>query len=176
MRRLLVAAVALAGVTLAVSCQDDQGRPLPTTSQAEEKAPAASRPRRGMAPVGEHPGNLPSVPKPERSHDLAVGNDPRNMAPISAEDVQRKGATVVGRLQSKSAQQLTIRDDAGKDVSLDLGQQARILNNGQRANADILQEGAEVRASYVLEGGQRIVREVEVLQSPAAQKKTEQAR
>lgn len=175
MRRLLVAAVALAGVTLAVGCQDDRGRPLPTTSQAAER-PATDRSGRGMAPVDQHSGNLPSVPKPERSHDLAMGSDTRNMAPISEEDIKNKGATVVGRLQSKSARQLTIRDDAGQDVSLNLGQQARILNNGQRANADILQEGAEVRASYELEGDQRIVREVEVLQSPAANKKTEQAR
>lgn len=175
MRRLLVAAVALAGVTLAVGCQDDRGRPLPTTSQAEER-PATHRSGRGMAPVEQHSGSLPSIPKPERSHDLAMGSDPRNMAPISAEDVKRKGATVVGRLQSKSARQLTIRDDAGKETSLDLGQQASVLQNGQPARAEVLQEGAEVRASYVLEGDQRIVREVEVLQSPATQKKTEQDR
>jgi hypothetical protein len=129
-----------------------------------------------MAPLEKHRGRLPVVPDPEPTHDTAMGKDPVNRAPITAEDVQRKGATVVGRLESKSAQQLTVRNDAGKEVSLQLGQKAQILQNGQRASADALEEGAQVRASYTIEGDHRIIHEVEVLQSPAAKKKTEQAR
>jgi hypothetical protein len=171
MRRLLVAAVALAGVTLAPGCQDDEGRTLPTKSQAREGPPATNPPPPGMAPVEEHRGNLPAIPEPERKHTLAVGNDPRNLAPLSAEDLQRKGAAVVGQLKSKGAQELTIRDDAGKEVSLKLDEQTRVLKNGQRASVEALQEGSEVRAAYILQGDQKLVREVEVLQSPAAREK-----
>ena len=59
-----------------------------------------------------------------------------------------------------------------KEVAEDLvGAIVDLYGEGLRRVVEALQEGSEVRAAYILQGDQKLVREVEVLQSPAAREK-----
>lgn len=76
------------------------------------------------------------------------------------------GGALTGDVKSTAPHQLTIQDEDGKSYTLKTDGQTQVGDNGQPRDLNALREGAPVRASFVLQGEERIAREVEVLAEP----------
>ena len=81
-----------------------------------------------------------------------------------------RGAAVVdaiytGTVRSVSARQLVLLDDAGQPFTVELGNQTRVLRNGQRISAQELKKGTRVRATVDMLSGHNQAKEVTTLPS-----------
>ncbi|KFE66261.1 hypothetical protein [Hyalangium minutum] len=75
-----------------------------------------------------------------------------------APDTANSGAAVVdaiytGTVRSVSARQLVLVDEAGQPFTVELGNQTRVLRNGQRISAQELKKGTRVRATVDMLSG-----------------------
>lgn len=82
--------------------------------------------------------------------------------------------TEVGTVTSASQDELTLRRQSGEEVSLDLTDTTAITMDGRFVQADALPEGAEVRASYTMDGENRVAESVEVLRAGQQQQQQQQ--
>lgn len=71
--------------------------------------------------------------------------------------------TESGTVADASNDKLTIRRATGDEVEIDLRPDTRIMRDGQQVQAGQLQEGTEVRASYVMQGDERVAEHIEVM-------------
>ncbi len=72
-------------------------------------------------------------------------------------------AGVAGKLERAEPDTLIIRDGSGFEYWLKASDNTQITYNGKRARLTDFKQGAEVRASFVWQGIQRVATEVEVL-------------
>lgn len=72
-------------------------------------------------------------------------------------------AIYTGQVRSASSQRLVLVDESGQPFPVELGEQTRILRNGQRISARQLQEGTRVRATVDLLSGRNQATEVVTL-------------
>ncbi|WIG96872.1 hypothetical protein [Myxococcus sp. SDU36] len=80
-------------------------------------------------------------------------------------------SSVSGRVLSTGGDELTVVDTSNnKQLELKTNDQTRILHNNQPLKLDDIEEGAQVRASYVQDGEDMVVRELTVTQ-PVQKKK-----
>lgn len=112
---------------------------------------------------------------------LAVACQPRSDRPGLQEQEQQTGQqqqeqgqagteagqrfTEVGTVSSSSENELTLRRQSGEEVNLDLRDTTAITMDGRFVQADALPEGAEVRASYTMDGENRVAESIEVLRA-----------
>ncbi|NVJ09953.1 hypothetical protein HUW63_32610 [Myxococcus sp. AM001] len=95
--------------------------------------------------------------------DLALGGS--GVASAAA------ASSVSGRVLSTGGDELTVVDTRNnKQLELKTNDQTRILHNNQPLKLDDIEEGAQVRASYVQDGEDMVVRELTVTQ-PVQKKK-----
>lgn len=73
--------------------------------------------------------------------------------------------TEVGTVTSSSENELTLRRESGEEVNLNLRDTTAITMDGRFVQADALPEGAEVRASYTMDGDNRVAESIEVLRA-----------
>lgn len=96
--------------------------------------------------------------------DLALGGS-------GAAGVTAAASSVSGRVLSTGSDELTVVDTSNnKQLELKTNDQTRILHNNQPLKLDDIEEGAQVRASYVQDGKDMVVRELTVTQ-PVQKKK-----
>ncbi|NVI99970.1 hypothetical protein HV824_17830 [Myxococcus sp. AM009] len=96
--------------------------------------------------------------------DLALGGSGVAGATAAA-------SSVSGRVLSTGGDELTVVDTRNnKQLELKTNDQTRILHNNQPLKLDDIEEGAQVRASYVQDGEDMVVRELTVTQ-PVQKKK-----
>jgi hypothetical protein len=72
-------------------------------------------------------------------------------------------AEVAGKLEKAEPDTLIIRDGSGFEYWLKAGDNTQVSFNGKRARLTDFKQGADVRASFVWQGNQRVATEVEVL-------------
>jgi len=70
---------------------------------------------------------------------------------------------VAGKLERAEPDQLIIRDESGFEYWLQASDTTHVTFNGRPARLTDFRQGAEVRASFVWRGNQRVATEVEVL-------------
>lgn len=77
--------------------------------------------------------------------------------------------TEVGTVTSSSGNELTLRRQSGEEVNIDLRDTTAITMDGRFVQAEALPEGAEVRASYTMDGDNRVAESIEVLSADQQQ-------
>lgn len=91
-----------------------------------------------------------------RNEDLAEGGS--GMAGTTS---AAAATTVNGRVLSKSGDTLTLVDSANKELKIKTNDKTALMDNGSRAvKLDDIQEGSQVRASYVMDGKDMVARDV----------------
>ena len=70
---------------------------------------------------------------------------------------------VIGQLVSQDEDSVTIRDPNGQLHELTTDARTQVVHNEQPVALHIYAEGASVRASYIVEGEQKLARSVEIL-------------
>ncbi|WP_426751667.1 hypothetical protein [Myxococcus sp. Y35] len=104
----------------------------------------------------------------DRQQDL---NDDTALGGSGAAGAAAAASSVNGRVLSTGSDELTLVDTSNnRQLELKTNDQTRILHNNQPLKLDDIQEGAQVRASYVMEGEDMVVRELNVTQ-PVQKKK-----
>ncbi|AKQ66767.1 TolA protein [Myxococcus hansupus] len=98
------------------------------------------------------------------NEDMALGGSGTAGAAAAA-------SSVSGRVLSTGGDELTVVDTSNnKQLELKTNDQTRILHNNQPVKLGDIEEGAQVRASYVMDGKDMVVRELTVTQ-PVQKKK-----
>ncbi|WP_223743662.1 hypothetical protein NR800_04285 [Corallococcus interemptor] len=91
-----------------------------------------------------------------RNEDLAEGGS--GMAGTTS---AAAATTVNGRVLSKSGDTLTLVDSANKELKIKTNDKTAMMDNASRAvKLDDIQEGSQVRASYVMDGKDMVARDV----------------
>ncbi|WAS82268.1 MULTISPECIES: hypothetical protein [unclassified Corallococcus] len=91
-----------------------------------------------------------------RNEDLAEGGS--GMAGTTS---AAAATTVNGRVLSKSGDTLTLVDSTNKELKIKTNDKTAVMDNGSRAvKLDDIQEGSQVRASYVMDGKDMVARDV----------------
>ncbi|WP_233588078.1 hypothetical protein [Corallococcus sp. CA049B] len=91
-----------------------------------------------------------------RNEDLAEGGS--GMAGTTS---AAAATTVNGRVLSKSGDTLTLVDSTNKELKIKTNDKTALMDNGSRAvKLDDIQEGSQVRASYVMDGKDMVARDV----------------
>lgn len=80
----------------------------------------------------------------------------------SVTTIDNTGA-VSGQLVSKTGDSVTIRDPNGQLHELTVDVRTQVVQNEQPVSLHLYTEGASVRASYIVEGEQKLARSVEIL-------------
>ncbi|MCP3059973.1 hypothetical protein LXT21_14410 [Myxococcus sp. K38C18041901] len=95
----------------------------------------------------------------DRNEELAQGGSGTAGAMAAATNVS-------GRVLSTSGSTLTVVDTSNnRQLKLKTNDQSRILQNSQEVKLGDLKEGDQVRASYVMDGKDMVVRELNVTQN-----------
>ncbi len=109
---------------------------------------------------------------PERRRLKSPGTRRRPSPPGKADSAGLDGgqstanagkAGVAGKLEKVEPDTLIIRDGSGFEYWLKASDNTQITYNGKRARLTDFKQGADVRASFVWQGNQRVATEVEVL-------------
>ncbi len=181
MKKILMAAVSVAGLALGVGCKDnraeqvrDERADLARTQQkanekiadiradeAKEKADVAAKADEKVAEERQDVA--------EERQDLAKAeNDLYKEERKDAVDSMAAGS-VSGTLKSTLGSQLTIRDSAGVDHKFDVKDSTRVTYHGAAVKLDDYKDGTEVRASFINDGDDKIAKDVVIL-NPALEK------
>jgi hypothetical protein len=126
----------------------------------------------GVAASASGPG-APTVSGGDTSAPGAVSGGPLRAGTAQetgarASDTANTGEAVVdaiytGTVRSVSARQLVLVDEAGQPFTVELGNQTRVLRNGQRISAQDLKKGTRVRATVDMLSGRNQATEVTTL-------------
>jgi hypothetical protein len=71
--------------------------------------------------------------------------------------------TETGTVANASEDKITLRRPTGDELELDVRPETSIMRGGQKVDATALSEGAEVRASYVIRGDEKVAERIEVM-------------
>lgn len=180
-KNILRAAVSVAGIVLAMGCDDSKAKEVRdqradlarTQAKANEKiAEIRADESRDKANIAAKAGENVAAQKKdvaEERRDVAKAeNDLYKENRKDAVDALAAG-TVSGTLQSTLGSQLTIRDTAGVDHKFDVKDSTRVTYNGQSVHLDDYKAGTEVRASFINDGHDKIAKDVLIL-NPALRK------
>ncbi|MFP2959535.1 hypothetical protein ACLEPN_17255 [Myxococcus sp. 1LA] len=197
MRKLMMAVTAVAGMSLVVTgCskrdnvesqrqdvaeaqqetaeirQDAQEDIASTQMEAQEdiagtQREAAEEVASAQQDVQEERQDLAEA-EADRQSDL---NDDMALGGSGAAGATAAASSVSGRVLSTGSDELTVVDTSNnKQIELKTNDQTRILHNNQPVKLGDIEEGAQVRASYVQDGEDMVVRELTVTQ-PVQKKK-----
>jgi hypothetical protein len=116
---------------------------------------------RGMVPTSERSGRPLTIPTPERAHAPEAGklDIPTTVLP------EQSIGNVEGTLIHRGGRSLSVRDVAGEMVELSVPGAVRVTRGHETISASQLREGSQVRASYEQRGDQKVVTELELLQT-----------
>jgi hypothetical protein len=102
----------------------------------------------------------------QEKRESAIHLQQTSGAPVATID---NAGAVVGQLMSQDKDSVTIRDPNGQVHELTMDARTRVMHNEQPVSLQIYAEGASVRASYIVEGEQKLARSVEILPGDSQQ-------
>lgn len=185
MRKLMMAVAAVAGVALTAGCQRNKNDEVAEKRQdvAEAQGDAAKK----SADVQQDLNQKVAEDQRDAQKDLAKANEnvsekQQDLAQAQAEQQQERAkdgtsmaaaTTVEGRVQSAGSDKLVLNVPAQGNgaLRLKLDDTTRVLQNNREVKADDIQEGSQVRASYVIKGNDNVARDVTII-APASNGKT----
>ncbi|RKG71353.1 hypothetical protein D7V80_01800 [Corallococcus sp. CA054B] len=187
MRKLMIAVTAVAGLTMVTGCKKDdvqaQREDVAEARQeaAQETAEARQDESRELASAQENANEDVAEARQDANDKIASANEEvrdeeQDLAEAQAnrnEDLAEGGSgmagttsaaaatTVNGRVLSKSGDTLTLVDSSNKELKIKTNDKTALMDNGSRAvKLDDIQEGSQVRASYVMDGKDMVARDV----------------
>jgi hypothetical protein len=156
--------VLLSSAMLLLSCQD---------SQPGQQKNSSDKPDLGMEPSSQHPGETLKVKPPDEHKATAVGRQETPKAE-AASDVKDRGGAIVGRVEKRTDTSIAVRDSSDGLVTLTLQPTTHITYRNEPATLSQFKEGAQVRATYSIEGEDKRINELELLQTASTAGKTTQ--
>lgn len=185
MRKLMMAAVAVAGLAAATGCQrkSDVQEQREEVAKAQQDVSEAQRDAHEKVAEQANEGSQETAEaRQEAGKEVAEAQQNLNEEQGKLTEEQREeqadrtaataGATTVqGSLQSKGDDLfvLTVPDQNNRQLRLKTDDQTRLMQNNREVKLDDIQEGSQVRASYVAEGNDMVARDVTVV-TPAPKK------
>lgn len=180
MRKLMMAVTAVAGLAVATGCQRNSGSEV--QEQREEVAQAQQNVSETSREAHQELREQTAEARQEAGQEIAeaqenLNEEQRELSEARAEQRQEQAqaatasaaaTTVQGSLQSKDDDMLvlTVKEQGNRQLKLKTDDQTRVMQGNREVKLDDIQEGAQVRASYVAEGQDMVARDVTVL--PAA--------
>ncbi|WP_233585067.1 hypothetical protein [Corallococcus sp. CA054B] len=183
----MIAVTAVAGLTMVTGCKKDdvqaQREDVAEARQeaAQETAEARQDESRELASAQENANEDVAEARQDANDKIASANEEvrdeeQDLAEAQAnrnEDLAEGGSgmagttsaaaatTVNGRVLSKSGDTLTLVDSSNKELKIKTNDKTALMDNGSRAvKLDDIQEGSQVRASYVMDGKDMVARDV----------------
>ncbi|MBN9686301.1 hypothetical protein JYJ93_28005 [Corallococcus sp. NCSPR001] len=187
MRKLMIAVTAVAGLTMVTGCKKDdvqsQREDVAEARQeaAQETAEARQDESKELASAQQDANEDIAEARQDANDKIASANEDvrdeeQDLAEARAnrnEDLAEGGSgmagttsaaaatTVNGRVLSKSGDTLTLVDSTNKELKIKTNDKTAVMDNGSRAvKLDDIQEGSQVRASYVMDGKDMVARDV----------------
>ncbi|QAT84458.1 putative lipoprotein [Corallococcus coralloides] len=187
MRKLMIAVTAVAGLTMVTGCKKDdvqaQREDVAEARQeaAQEMAEARQDESQELAATQQDANEDIAEARQDANDEIASANEDvrdeeQDLAEARAnrnEDLAEGGSgmagttsaaaatTVNGRVLSKSGDTLTLVDSSNKELKIKTNDKTAMMDNGSRAvKLDDIQEGSQVRASYVMDGKDMVARDV----------------
>ncbi|NOJ97547.1 hypothetical protein D7W82_32785 [Corallococcus sp. CA049B] len=187
MRKLMIAVTAVAGLTMVTGCKKDdvqaQREDVAEARQeaAQETAEARQDESKELAATQQDANEDIAEARQDANDKIASANEDvrdeeQDLAEARAnrnEDLAEGGSgmagttsaaaatTVNGRVLSKSGDTLTLVDSTNKELKIKTNDKTALMDNGSRAvKLDDIQEGSQVRASYVMDGKDMVARDV----------------
>ncbi|WP_237726629.1 hypothetical protein [Corallococcus coralloides] len=183
----MIAVTAVAGLTMVTGCKKDdvqaQREDVAEARQeaAQETAEARQDESQELASAQENANEDVAEARQDANDKIASANEEvrdeeQDLAEAQAnrnEDLAEGGSgmagttsaaaatTVNGRVLSKSGDTLTLVDSSNKELKIKTNDKTALMDNGSRAvKLDDIQEGSQVRASYVMDGKDMVARDV----------------
>jgi hypothetical protein len=173
MRNIMIAACVVAG--LAVGCKSENKRVQDERADVVETRQEMNKDiaevRHEAAEDKAEVDHKASEKIADKREDLA--EEQKDLAEAKQDLAQNRvdeasvGGTVTGMLKSTMGDNLTVRDVNGLDYKLETDDTTRVRHNGTAVKLDDFKEGTEVRASYSVNGDEKIATDVEILKTPA---------
>ena len=191
MRKLMMAVTAVAGLAMIPGCKRDnvesERRDVAEAQQeaAQETAEARQEASQDIAGAQREAGEDIAGAQKEANEEIAsaqqdVREEEQDLAEAQRnrqEDLAQGGSgmagstaaaaasNVQGRVLSTGGDSLTLVDTTNnKQLKLKTNDQTRIMQNNAPVKLDDITEGAQVRASYVMDGKDMVARELTVTQ------------
>ncbi len=191
MRKLMMAVTAVAGLAMVSGCKRDnvesERRDVAEAQQEAQHETAEARQEAQEDIAGAQRNaqeDIASAQQDVREEEQDLAEAQRNQQEELAEDRREAnedlaqggsgmaGSTsaaaatnVQGRVLSTGGDSLTLVDTSNnKQLKLKTNDQTRIMQNNAPVKLDDINEGAQVRASYVMDGKDMVVRELTVTQ------------
>lgn len=196
MRKLMMAVATLAGIALTTGCQRNKNDEVADKRQelseaqrdaAQKNADVNQDLNEKLAKDQRDAQKDMAEDQRDAQKDLAKANENVNekqqdLAKAESEQQQERAkdgtsmaaaTTVEGRVQSAGNDKLvlSVPGQANAQLSLKLDDTTRVLQNNREVKADDIQEGSQVRASYVTKGDDNVARDVTIV-APASNGKT----
>ncbi|MHA7630041.1 hypothetical protein [Corallococcus sp. M7] len=183
----MIAVTAVAGLTMVTGCKKDdvqsQREDVAEARQeaAQETAEARQDESQELASAQQNANEDVAEARQDANDKIASANEEvrdeeQDLAEAQAnrnEDLAEGGSgmagttsaaaatTVNGRVLSKSGDTLTLVDSSNKELKIKTNDKTALMDNGSRAvKLDDIQEGSQVRASYVMDGKDMVARDV----------------
>nr|WP_240672851.1 hypothetical protein [Corallococcus coralloides] len=183
----MIAVTAVAGLTMVTGCKKDdvqaQREDVAEARQeaAQEMAEARQDESQELAATQQDANEDIAEARQDANDEIASANEDvrdeeQDLAEARAnrnEDLAEGGSgmagttsaaaatTVNGRVLSKSGDTLTLVDSSNKELKIKTNDKTAMMDNGSRAvKLDDIQEGSQVRASYVMDGKDMVARDV----------------
>jgi membrane protein involved in colicin uptake len=181
MKKLLIAAAAVAGLVSVTGCKNEREKVREERADLAEKRVEAQK---DITEIRQEMGEKTAEARKEMSEDTAevraeankniadvrkdladerkdVAEAERDLAQARVDD-KMTGGSVTGILKSTTGG-LTVRDSAGVDYELETNDATKVMHDGTAVKLDDIKEGSEVRASYAVDGEEKVAKDVEVL-------------
>ena len=179
MRKLMMAVTAVAGLAVATGCQRSGSD---VQNQREEVAKAQQDVGEANREAHEKVTEETADARQEAGQEVAQAQENLNEEQQKLRETQAEqqkdmvgataaATTVQGSLQSKDDDLLvlTVPAQGNRQLRLKTDDKTRVMQGTREVELDDIQEGSQVRASYVAEGNDMVARDVTVV-TPAPKK------
>ncbi len=188
MRKLMMAAVAVAGLAVMPGCQRSNNNSAASGEVQDQRSQVAKAQEEvGQANREAHESlnEQTADARQQVGQDVAQAQEKLSAEQqklTQAQGQQQQGmaesgtttaaaTTVQGSLQSKDEDMLvlTVAEQGNRQLRLKMDDQTRVMQDNREVKLDDIQEGSQVRASYVSEGEDMLARDITVV-TPAKKK------
>lgn len=179
MRKLMMAVTAVAGLAVATGCQRSGSD---VQNQREEVAKAQQDVSEANREAHEKVTEETAEVRQEAGQEVAQAQENLNEEQQELREAQAErqqdmagataaATTVQGSLQSKDNDLLvlTVPAQGNRQLRLKTDDQTRVMQDNREVKMDDIEEGSQVRASYVAEGNDMVARDITVV-TPAKKK------
>ncbi len=181
MRRWVTWTVALLGLGVGAGCEkkEEPRAEAPPVEQRGAEGDAMQELRQQTEQLAERAGETAGTARRAAEQESAavreraegLAREVREGAGEAVEEIGERGEAlgrelsgdvVEGVVADVREDRLLLRGPEGKRIVLRTDERTQVLRDGRRIRQESIQPGSEVRASYILEGEERVARRVEV--------------